>query len=73
MKSFKTFALVMVAAWVAVSASAKTGADGRSLDEARYQQADAPQQECRRAYCRLFGCQESQVAVYPGCKKNIGK
>lgn len=42
MKTFKTFAFVMVAAWVAASAYAKTGADDRSLGEAAYQQAAAP-------------------------------
>ncbi len=41
MKTFKTFAFLMVAAWVAVSATAKTGVDDRSLNEAGYQKAAA--------------------------------
>lgn len=39
MKTFKTFAFLMVAAWVAVSATAKTGVDDRSMNEVGYQKA----------------------------------
>lgn len=41
MKTFKTFACFMVAAWVAVSATAKTSVDDRSLNGTSYQKAAA--------------------------------